>query len=146
MLSPHCLAYQIVGICFWRLCTPFGCTVKTSTKVRHFISELVASSYATAGSNPWAEMAPPLKPSCRRGRWRQPDHTEPAPRQPAPFQERRCHQPSRRLGCNTTGFAIRLRVRQSHDSAYALLPEHPEHPEHPGLTGLAPWPTGKSLP
>nr|BFE89573.1 hypothetical protein GCM10020185_01090 [Pseudomonas brassicacearum subsp. brassicacearum] len=39
------------------LCTPFGCTVKASTKVRHFIPELVVSSYTTTGSNPWTEMA-----------------------------------------------------------------------------------------
>jgi integrating conjugative element protein (TIGR03756 family) len=57
VLSPNCLAYRVVGICFWLLCTPFGCTVKTSTKVRHFIPELVVSSYATTGNNPWTEMA-----------------------------------------------------------------------------------------
>lgn len=57
VLSPDCLEYKVVGICFWLLCTPFGCTVKTSTKVRHFIPELVVSSYATTGANPWTEMA-----------------------------------------------------------------------------------------
>ena len=57
VLSPNCLAYRVVGICFWLLCTPFGCKVKTSTKVRHFIPELVVSSYATTGNNPWTEMA-----------------------------------------------------------------------------------------
>ncbi|MGY1917362.1 TIGR03756 family integrating conjugative element protein [Pseudomonas tolaasii] len=57
VLSPSCLEYRVVGICFWLLCTPFGCTVKTSTKVRHFIPELVVSSYATTGNNPWTEMA-----------------------------------------------------------------------------------------
>ncbi|NAO28902.1 TIGR03756 family integrating conjugative element protein [Pseudomonas syringae pv. dysoxyli] len=57
VLSPNCLEYRVVGICFWLLCTPFGCTVKTSTKVRHFIPELVVSSYATTGNNPWTEMA-----------------------------------------------------------------------------------------
>ncbi|WP_236178585.1 TIGR03756 family integrating conjugative element protein [Pseudomonas sputi] len=57
VLSPNCLAYRVVGICFWLLCTPFGCTVKTSTKVRHFIPELVVSSYATTGNTPWTEMA-----------------------------------------------------------------------------------------
>ncbi|PTT12158.1 MULTISPECIES: TIGR03756 family integrating conjugative element protein [unclassified Pseudomonas] len=56
-LSPSCLEYRVIGICFWLLCTPFGCTVKTSTKVRHFIPELVVSSYATTGANPWTEMA-----------------------------------------------------------------------------------------
>jgi integrating conjugative element protein (TIGR03756 family) len=57
VLSPNCLEYRVVGICFWLFCTPFGCTVKTSTKVRHFIPELVVSSYATTGNNPWTEMA-----------------------------------------------------------------------------------------
>ena len=57
VLSPNCLAYRVVGICFWLLCTPVGCKVKTSTKVRHFIPELVVSSYATTGNNPWTEMA-----------------------------------------------------------------------------------------
>ena len=57
VLSPGCLDYRVVGICFWLLCTPFGCTVKTSMKVRHFIPELVVSSYATTGNNPWTEMA-----------------------------------------------------------------------------------------
>lgn len=57
VLSPNCLAYRVVGICFWLLCTPFGCKVKTSTKVRHFIPELVVSSYTTTGNNPWTEMA-----------------------------------------------------------------------------------------
>lgn len=57
VLSPNCLAYRVVGICFWLLCTPFGCTVRTATKVRHFIPELVVSSYATTGNNPWTEMA-----------------------------------------------------------------------------------------
>ncbi len=57
VLSPNFLEYRVVGICFWLLCTPFGCTVKTSTKVRHFIPELVVSSYATTGNNSWTEMA-----------------------------------------------------------------------------------------
>ncbi|NWC30724.1 TIGR03756 family integrating conjugative element protein [Pseudomonas tolaasii] len=57
VLSPNCLAYRVVGICFWLLCTPFGCSIKTSTKVRHFIPELVVTSYATTGNNPWSEMA-----------------------------------------------------------------------------------------
>ena len=56
-LSPNCLEYRVVGLCFWLFCTPFGCKIKTSTKVRHFTPELVVSSYATTGNNPWTEMA-----------------------------------------------------------------------------------------
>ncbi|HCM1946042.1 TPA: TIGR03756 family integrating conjugative element protein [Salmonella enterica subsp. salamae serovar 30:g,m,s:e,n,x] len=56
-LSPQCLEYKIVGICYWLLCTPVGCVVKTSTKVRHYIPNAVVSSYNQTGSNPWTEMS-----------------------------------------------------------------------------------------
>lgn len=56
-LSPDCLQYRVVGICYWLLCTPFGCTVKTSVKVKHNLPELVVSTYNTPGNNPWREMA-----------------------------------------------------------------------------------------
>jgi integrating conjugative element protein (TIGR03756 family) len=56
-LSPQCMEYKIVGICYWLLCTSFGCVVKTSTKVRHYIPNAVVSSYNQTGSNPWTEMS-----------------------------------------------------------------------------------------
>ena len=56
-LSTDCLQYRVVGLCYWLLCTPFGCTVKTSVKVRHNLPELVVSAYNTPGDNPWQEMA-----------------------------------------------------------------------------------------
>ncbi|EAR3735086.1 TIGR03756 family integrating conjugative element protein [Salmonella enterica] len=55
-LSAECLQYRVVGLCYWLLCTPFGCTVKTSVKVKHNIPELVVSSYSAPGDNPWTEM------------------------------------------------------------------------------------------
>jgi len=55
--SPSCLEYRVVGICYWLYCTNAGCSIKTSTKVRHFIPELVVSSYAVTGANPWRELA-----------------------------------------------------------------------------------------
>ena len=27
-LSPDCLEYRVVGICYWLYCTPFGCSVQ----------------------------------------------------------------------------------------------------------------------
>jgi len=48
-LSPTCLEYKVVGICYWLLCTPFGCKVKTSTKVRHYVPDAVVSAYANTG-------------------------------------------------------------------------------------------------
>lgn len=56
--SPSCLEYKVVGICYWLLCTPIGCTVKTSTKVRHYIPDAVVSAYANTGDNPWSEVSP----------------------------------------------------------------------------------------
>jgi len=56
-LSPDCLEYKVVGICYWLFCTPYSCQVKTSVKVRHFVPDAVVSSYANTGENPWTEMA-----------------------------------------------------------------------------------------
>ncbi|MDG2961697.1 TIGR03756 family integrating conjugative element protein [Exercitatus varius] len=54
--SPQCLDYRVVGTCFWLFCTYWGCKVRTSVKVRHFIPELVVSAYNHEGQNPWTEM------------------------------------------------------------------------------------------
>jgi integrating conjugative element protein (TIGR03756 family) len=56
-LSPDCLAYQVVGICYWLYCTMFGCSVRTSAKVRHYVPDAVVSSYSNTGQNPWTEVA-----------------------------------------------------------------------------------------
>lgn len=55
-LSPACFDYRVVGVCYWLFCTPFGCSVKTSVKVRHYVPDAVVSSYSETGANPWAEM------------------------------------------------------------------------------------------
>ncbi|PUA42063.1 TIGR03756 family integrating conjugative element protein [Pseudomonas protegens] len=57
-LSPQCLEYRVVGICYWLLCGPHGCKVRTSTKVRHYVPDAVVSSYASTGQNPWTEISP----------------------------------------------------------------------------------------
>ncbi|MHB0818460.1 TIGR03756 family integrating conjugative element protein [Stutzerimonas stutzeri] len=62
-LSTDCLEYKVVGICFWLFCTNWGCDVKTSVKVRHFIPELVVSSYANTGDNPWEDVASMSSPT-----------------------------------------------------------------------------------
>ncbi|VXD06796.1 conserved exported hypothetical protein [Enterobacterales bacterium 8AC] len=56
-ISPTCLEYRIAGICYWLLCTPFGCVVRTSVKVKHYIPNAVVSSYAQSGDNPWSEVS-----------------------------------------------------------------------------------------
>lgn len=61
-LSPECVHYQIVGVCYWLFCSPFGCSVRTSVKVRHFRPDLVVSAYSVTGQTPWAEMSPLSSP------------------------------------------------------------------------------------
>ncbi|MHC6755440.1 TIGR03756 family integrating conjugative element protein [Yersinia ruckeri] len=56
-ISPTCLEYRITGICYWLFCTMWGCKVRTSIKVRHYIPNAVVSSYAQTGDNPWSEVA-----------------------------------------------------------------------------------------
>ena len=62
-LSPQCLEYKVVGICYWLLCTAFGCKVRTSTKVRHYIPDAVVSAYSNTGANPWTELSVLGKPT-----------------------------------------------------------------------------------
>jgi integrating conjugative element protein (TIGR03756 family) len=61
-LSPDCLEYRVVGICYWLHCGLHSCSVRTSVKVRHYIPDAVVSSYSNTGENPWTEiqvMSPP---------------------------------------------------------------------------------------
>ena len=56
-LSPECLSYRVVGVCYWLFCTNFGCSVRTSTKVRHYVPDAVVSSYSNTGLNPWIDVS-----------------------------------------------------------------------------------------
>ena len=51
-LSPQCLEYKVLGICYWLMCTTFGCKVRTSTKVRHYVPDAVVSAYSNTGVKP----------------------------------------------------------------------------------------------
>jgi integrating conjugative element protein (TIGR03756 family) len=52
----QCIQYNpVAGICFWLYCTPFGCKIKTSTKVKHWNPDVVVSSYTTPGESTWLE-------------------------------------------------------------------------------------------
>nr|WP_067297517.1 TIGR03756 family integrating conjugative element protein [Marinobacterium profundum] len=68
-LSPDCLEYRVVGICYWLYCSSSGCRVRTSVKVRHYVPDAVVSSYSNTGNNPWVEvraMSPP-NPAAQAG-------------------------------------------------------------------------------
>jgi hypothetical protein len=62
-LSTDCLDYKVVGVCFWLLCTNYGCSVRTSIKVRHYVPDAVVSSYANTGENPWEDVKDMSRPN-----------------------------------------------------------------------------------
>lgn len=55
MLS--CADYKVTGICYWLLCTPFGCSVKTSVRVSHYLPDITVQTYRDAEEPPWKETA-----------------------------------------------------------------------------------------
>ncbi|WP_247187318.1 TIGR03756 family integrating conjugative element protein, partial [Escherichia coli] len=55
--APDCISWRVSGICYWLYCSAFGCKVRTSVKVTHFIPEVVVSTYTAPGGNPWKEMS-----------------------------------------------------------------------------------------
>jgi integrating conjugative element protein (TIGR03756 family) len=63
VVSPDCLEYRVVGICYWLHCTSHGCSVRTSVKVRHYIPDAVVSSYSNTGENPWVEVRAMSQPN-----------------------------------------------------------------------------------
>jgi integrating conjugative element protein (TIGR03756 family) len=54
--SLSCANVQPVGVCYWLVCTPFGCEVETSAKIGHYNPDLVVSATNGLGKNPWIEM------------------------------------------------------------------------------------------
>lgn len=57
ILSPDCLAYRVVGICFWLHCSIYECEIRTSAKIEHYVPDAVVSSYSNTGENPWVDVA-----------------------------------------------------------------------------------------
>ncbi|MGQ9444994.1 TIGR03756 family integrating conjugative element protein [[Pasteurella] aerogenes] len=54
--SPSCADWKITGVCYWLYCSWRGCRIRTSTKVHHFIPEMVVSTYNNDKQSPWVEM------------------------------------------------------------------------------------------
>jgi integrating conjugative element protein (TIGR03756 family) len=63
VLSPDCLAYRAVGVCFWLHCSIYECEVRTSVKIEHYVPDAVVSSYSNTGENPWIDVAGLSPPS-----------------------------------------------------------------------------------
>lgn len=69
VLSPDCLSYRAVGVCFWLHCSIYECEIRTSVKIEHYVPDAVVSSYSDTGQNPWVDVAAfsPPNSSARAG-------------------------------------------------------------------------------
>lgn len=54
IIDRSCHNYCLTGVCVWLRCG-FGCSIKTSIRVRHYNPDLVVSVYEESGNNPWRE-------------------------------------------------------------------------------------------
>ena len=61
-LTPACMRYQMVGVCFYLVCSMFECHIETNSKIAHFNPDLVVSAYNSlaqsddpVAGNPWTE-------------------------------------------------------------------------------------------
>lgn len=58
---PSCLKYELRGVCFFWRCSLFnGCGVYSSFKVRHYVPDVVISTYNDTRQHPWADVGQPL--------------------------------------------------------------------------------------
>lgn len=52
--SQMCAVYRpFIGICYWLVCTPYGCTKEKSIKSGTFTPDVVVSAYNALADNPW---------------------------------------------------------------------------------------------
>jgi integrating conjugative element protein (TIGR03756 family) len=56
----QCGQWHVSGICFFLVCTMFGCKIKTSTRYSHMNPDAVVSTYHDTASHPWPMIGIPL--------------------------------------------------------------------------------------
>lgn len=57
---PSCIRYELRGVCFWWRCRLFSCGIRTSFKVRHYVPDVVVSTYNDPAQHPWADIGRPV--------------------------------------------------------------------------------------
>lgn len=65
--APACLQWAPVGVCFWLTCTPWGCSVHTSIKVRHYAPDLAISTFHDPSLHPWTDWGLPVSAAAQKG-------------------------------------------------------------------------------
>ena len=60
---PSCIAWRPTGVCFFLHCTIFGCSIRTSIKVSHYVPDAIVSTYADTLNQPMSPL--PRRPTSR---------------------------------------------------------------------------------
>jgi integrating conjugative element protein (TIGR03756 family) len=55
-----CGMWHPSGVCFFLLCTMFGCSIETSARFSHMRPDLVVSTYHDLDNHPWPEVGLPI--------------------------------------------------------------------------------------
>ncbi len=57
---PSCVNWRLTGVCFFLHCTPFGCSIRTSIKIEHYVPDAIVSSYNAPENHPWTDVGKPI--------------------------------------------------------------------------------------
>ena len=57
---PSCLSWKPTGVCFFLYCTMFGCTIRTSIKISHYVPDAIVSTYNDPLNHPWTDFGKPV--------------------------------------------------------------------------------------
>jgi integrating conjugative element protein (TIGR03756 family) len=57
---PSCLSYNVRGSCFWLKCSFIFCSFNVTLRVRHYLPDVIVSTYNDVGHHPWADIGKPL--------------------------------------------------------------------------------------
>lgn len=54
-MNMDCVNYCVVGVCYYLLCTPFGCDIDTTARISHYLPDLFVTVMDEPMENPWED-------------------------------------------------------------------------------------------
>lgn len=54
-INMDCVNYCVVGVCYYLLCTPFGCDIDTTARISHYLPDLFVTVMDEPMENPWKD-------------------------------------------------------------------------------------------
>lgn len=54
-MNMDCVNYCVIGVCYYLICTPTGCSINTTARISHYLPDLFVTVYDEPKENPWTE-------------------------------------------------------------------------------------------